>query len=114
MGKKVTWSQLPVSLPEGVLSPHMSAKLRTQIIDSVFDRVGGEDRLAAFVERNDENYLEFLKLWGRGAARPQHLEVSSDGSIENLLDQLDERKRAESARVVNGEVVEAEIIDGER
>lgn len=106
MARKITWSHLPVSLPEGVLSPQMSAKLRTEIIDATFDRIGGADRLADWAGK-PENYGDFVaKIWAKGAARPQQVEHSASDSVEELIRRLD---AGEHARVID-----AEILDNDR
>lgn len=98
---KIAWSHLPVSLPEGVLSPHQSAKLRTEIIDATFDRIGGAERLAAWAGKNEANFETFVtKIWSKGAAKPQQVEHGLSGSVEDLLKRLD---AGEHARVIEGE-----------
>jgi hypothetical protein len=59
--------------------------------------------MKAFFAKSDENYLEFVKLWGKGTARSTNVEVSASEGVEALLEKLD---RAENASIINGEAVE--------
>lgn len=83
----------------------MSARMRTEIIDAVFDGVGGAERMRAWVEASDENYAEFIKLWARGAVRSTNVELTASEGIENLLEKLD---RADSAKLIDGTATEVE------
>lgn len=87
-------------MPGGGLLPHMSARLRTEIIDAVFEGVGGAERLRAWVETNDDNYAEFVKLWARGAVRAANVELTASEGVEKLLEKLD---RAENAQLIDGQ-----------
>jgi hypothetical protein len=98
--------KLPIALPGGQLMPHMSARRRHEIIDTVFEMVGGVERLAHQVEKNDESYWEFMKLWGKGLPRAVATEHSATASVEGLLDKLDALDRSDKATVINGEAVE--------
>lgn len=101
MSKAITWNHLPVSLPEGGLLPHVSARLRRQTIDAVFEMTGGTDRLAAWAQANDDNYRTFVKdMWAPGQAKSANVEVGASKSVEDLLEKLD---RAERATLINGE-----------
>jgi membrane protein required for beta-lactamase induction len=93
------WRNLPVSLPSGALLPHMSGRLRAQTIDALFELLGGIDRARAWVEASDDNYKEFFRLWARGATRPTAVELTADGSVEDLLAKLD---AGEHAKVIDG------------
>lgn len=103
----VKWSHLPASLPDGSLLPHMSAKLRTQTIDAVFEGVGGAERLRAWVEASDDNFAKFFEVWARGAVRSSNVEVGVSEGVEALLDKLD---RADNAKMIDGT---AQVLDGE-
>jgi hypothetical protein len=84
------WSHLPVAIPGGALMPHVSAKLRTELIDALFVASGGFERAQAWIEKSDENYGEiFLTVWAKGAARSTNVELSADDSVEALLAKLD-------------------------
>lgn len=99
------WSNLPVQMPGGTLMPHMSARLRTEMIDALFVGAGGYEKALAWVEKSDDNYGEFLKIWAKGAVRSSNVEVGVSEGVEALLDKLDQAARAENAKVINGEVV---------
>lgn len=94
------WSHLPTAMADGGLLPHLSARLRTEIIDAVFHGVGGADRLRAWVEQNDENYKIFFQMWARGAVRSSNVELTASEGVENLLEKLD---RAENAKLIDGQ-----------
>jgi hypothetical protein len=96
--KRVQWSALPVTMPDGQLMPHMSARARTAMVDAVFQGAGGFERMLAWVEKSDENYGEFLtKIWAKGAAKVSSTELNVSGGVEDLLAKLD---AGEHARVV--------------
>ena len=94
------WDQFPMTVPGGGLLPHVSARLRQETVDAVFQATGGFDRLLAFTERNEDNYKFFLeKLWSKGLPRNSNAElnVSADG-VEALLAKLD---AGENAKVIS-------------
>lgn len=95
----VKWSHLPIAMPGGGLLPHMSARLRTEIIDAVFEGVGGPEKLRAWVEASDENYGKFIEMWARGAVKSTNVELTASEGIENLLEKLD---RADNAKLIEG------------
>lgn len=100
------WSHLPTPVADGGgLLPHMSARLRTEIIDAVFHGSGGAERLLAWVDKSDENYAKFFEVWARGAVRSTNVEVGVSDSVENLLEKLD---RADNAKLIDGEATEVE------
>ena len=80
----------------------MSARLRTELIDATFDRIGGAERLADWAGKNEANFETFVtKIWAKGAARPQQVEHTADSSIEEILKRLD---AGEHAKVINGDI----------
>lgn len=95
--------KLPLVLPGGQLMPHMSARRRHEIMDTVFEMTGGVERLVHEVNRDRESYWDFMKLWGKGLPRAVATEHSTTPDVENLLDKLD---RMENAKVINGEATE--------
>lgn len=90
-------AQLPTSLPGGLMLPHLSARMRTQIIDTVFEMNGGVERFHAWTEKSDENYGEFLKMWAKGASKAVSTEHSVSDGVEALLEKLDEQERFANA-----------------
>lgn len=96
-------TKLPTALPGGQLMPYMSARRRSEIVDTVFEQVGGVERLVAWAER-PENYGEFVtKVWGKGLPRAVSNEHTLGGGVEDMLEQLD---RAEKATVINGTLID--------
>jgi hypothetical protein len=95
--------RLPTSLPGGDMMPFMSARLRTQTVDALFEAAGGFNRALAWVDKSDENYGEFFKLWAKGAIRPTQIEHTAAEGLEDALARLD---AGEHAKVVEGEIVE--------
>jgi hypothetical protein len=96
-------NSLPTALPGGYLLPHMSARRRNEIVDVVFEQIGGPERMVAWAER-PENYGDFItKVWAKGLPRAVSNEHTVGGGVEDLLDQLD---RADKAKVINGELVD--------
>ena len=99
---------LPTVTPTGDMLLHMSAKARTRVLDTVFQMVGGEERLAHEATKNSEGYWNFMRLWGKGVARVNSTEHSVNShSVEDLWAKLDERKKAGAT----GSVVDAEFTD---
>ncbi len=94
------WSTLPISMPGGGLMPHLSARMRTEMVDALFVGAGGFDRALTWINASDDNYGEFLKIWARGAVRSTNVELSADDSVEALLAKLD---AGEHAKIINGD-----------
>jgi hypothetical protein len=107
------WDQFPMTVPGGGLMPHVSARLRQETVDAVFQAAGGFDRLLAFTEANEDNYKFFLQhLWGKGLPRVTNAEVSVDADgVEALLARLD---AGENAKVISpdGQVGQDNDVDG--
>ena len=85
--------------------PHMSARLRTETIDALFVGMGGYEKAKAFFQKSDENYLEFIKIWAKGAARSSNVEVTASDGIESMLKRLDERDRQREIQIVDSTAV---------
>lgn len=96
---KRNWSHLPIAMPGGSLLPHVSAKLRTEMVDALFIGSGGFERAQAWINKSDDNYSEFFKIWAKGAVRSTNVELSADDSVEALLAKLD---AGEHAKVIDG------------
>lgn len=89
---------LPTSLPGCDLMPYVSAKRRNQIVDTLFEMLGGVERMQAWAENN---YGDFMAIWAKGLPRNAATEHSlNTDSIENLLAKLD---KAENAQLIDGE-----------
>jgi len=89
-----------MTMPNGAMIPHMSARKRTQTIDALFDAAGGFSRALAWIEKSDENYGEFFKgMWAKGAARPISVEHNSGAGLEEMLEKMD---RAANAMTIEG------------
>lgn len=98
-------------MPGGPLAPHMSARLRTETIDALFIGAGGFDRALAWVNKDDDNYGEFFKMWARGAVRSSNVEVTPGGSVDDIVNQL---SASERAKVVGSSVIgDSAVIDVE-
>ncbi len=93
--------RLPHSTPGADMMPFMSGRARAATMDALFYHVGGFERAAAWIEKDDANYGEFFKLWAKGATRPTAVEAhASAEGVEDLLARLD---AGEHAKVVEGE-----------
>ena len=97
MGK---WN-LPTALDGGELLPHVSARMRTQTIDAIYEGLGGPEAHLAHAQKNDENKTEFYKLWGKGAARSGSVEVHASQGVESMLKKLDERDRQRELDIID-------------
>lgn len=96
---KRDWSHLPISMPGGTLMPHMSARMRTEQIDALYVGSGGFERAQAWINKNDDNYGEFFKIWAKGAVRSTNVLLEADDSVEAMLAKLD---AGEHAKVIDG------------
>lgn len=103
-----------MALPGGALMPHMSARRRHEICDTVFEMLGGVERLHHEANRNNDSYWEFMKMWQKGLPRAVATEHSvNNESVEDLLKKLEQ---AEGAKVINGDssrVHDTSVIDVE-
>lgn len=97
----------PSVLPGGALMPHMSARQRTQVIDALFEATGGFEKAQAWIEKSDDNYAEFFKIWAKGAQRATSVEVSANGDLADIIKRLDEEDRMKAATVIEGTVTDA-------
>ncbi len=85
----------PMALPGGQMMPHLSARRRHEICDTVFEMLGGVERLHHEANRDKESYWDFMKLWQKGLPRAVATEHSTTEDVEKLLEKLD---RAETAK----------------
>lgn len=102
--------KLPVVSSAGDMLPYMSAARRRRALDSVFEVIGGEERLAHEATKTSEGYWNFIKLWAKGPLNVQktQTEHSVDGkSVEDLWEKLEKRKAERAA----GRIHDTEIID---
>jgi hypothetical protein len=95
----MTKPNLPSVLGNTIM-PHMSARARTAIMDEVFQKTGGSDKMAEWVQKNDDNYGKFLQMWAKGAMRPASIENAQAQTLEEMLERLD---AGEHAKVINAD-----------
>lgn len=93
------WSHMPIAMPGGSMMPHLSARMRTEMVDMLFVGSGGFERALAWINKDDDNYGEFFKIYAKGAIRASSLELTTDDSVEAALAKLD---AGEHAKVING------------
>jgi hypothetical protein len=89
--------RLPIVSAAGDMLPYLSASRRRRALDSVFEVIGGEERLAHEAGRSADAYWNFIKLWAKGplAVTQNKTEHSVDTkSVEDLWAKLDARKKA--------------------
>lgn len=100
-------TKFPMTLPGGALMPHLSARRRHEICDTVFEMLGGTERLHHEANRDREAYWDFMKLWSKGLPRAVATEHSvNENSVEAMLDKLD---KAANAKTING--ISREVTD---
>lgn len=86
--------KLPMGLPGGQLMPHLSARRRHEVLDTVFEMLGGPERLHHEANRDRDAYWEFMKLWGKGLPRAVATEHSvNNESVDELVKKLEARER---------------------
>lgn len=96
---RVSWSKLPIGMPNGDLMPHMSARMRRAEVDAAYQLIGGTPALVSWVERSEDNRGTFYtRIWAPGQAKASSVEVAADESVEALLDRLD---AGEHAKVIS-------------
>ncbi len=105
-------NNLPVVTQAGDMLPYMSAARRRRALDSVFEVIGGEERLAHEATKTSEGYWNFIKLWAKGPlpvtqSNTQH--SVNTASVEALWEKLDARK----AVGLPTQVIDADVIDVE-
>lgn len=91
------------------MMPHMSARMRTQTMDALFEGAGGFDRALAWIEESSDNYGEFFKIWSKGQARTTNVELGLSDSIEDKLKALDQ---ASNEKVIAGEFTRSSGTEG--
>lgn len=102
--------KLPVVNAAGDMLPYMSAARRRRALDTVFEMVGGEERMAHEATKSSEGYWNFAKLWAKGPlpVTQNKTEHSVDGkSVEDMWDKLEKRK----AERATGQIHDTSIID---
>lgn len=87
------------------MMPHMSSRRRHEVCDTVFEMLGGPERLHHEANKSSEAFWEFMKLWGKGLPRAVATEHSVTEGVETLLDKLD---AAERAKTIEGAFTEVE------
>ena len=104
--------RLPTVTATGDMLPYMSAAKRRRALDTVFEMIGGVDRLAYEAEREP---WEYYKLWAKGPlpVTQNNTEHSVNASsVESLWKKLDERKKAkEAGRIHETTVIDIEVQD---
>lgn len=103
---------LPTITSAGDMLPYMSAARRRRALDTVFEMVGGEERMAHEATKSSEGYWNFAKLWAKGplpVTQSNSLHSVDAGSVESLWEKLDARKKAADAGLAYSEA----IIEGE-
>lgn len=105
----------PTITPAGDMLPYMSAARRRRALDTVFEMVGGVDRLAHEATKSSEGYWNFTKIWAKGPLPVTQNNTTHDvnaSSVESLWKKLDERKRAkEAGRLHETVVIDVEVQD---
>lgn len=86
--------KLPIALPGGHLMPHMSARRRSEVVDMVFEQIGGVERMVAWAEKPDNTGDFYTKVWAKGLPKNISTEHNLGGGVEELLDQLDRAEKA--------------------
>jgi hypothetical protein len=97
---KVVFPSLPMITPAGEMLPHLSARRRMEVMDMVFEDIGGVPAMSAWASRDNENRSDFYKMWARGAIRSTNIEVSNAVSPEDIIARLD---AGEHAKVISPE-----------
>lgn len=102
--------RLPVVNSAGDMLPYMSAARRRRALDTVFEMVGGEERMAHEATKSSEGYWNFAKLWAKGPLPVQQNNTQHSinaASVETLWEKLEARKKA----AATGQIHETTVID---
>ncbi len=105
-------TRLPTVTAAGDMLPYMSAAARRRALDSVFQVVGGEERLAHEASKTSEAYWNFIKIWAKGPLPVQQNNTQHSinaSSVESLWEKLEARKKA----AATGQIHEVTVIDVE-
>lgn len=95
--------------------PFMDARARADYARTVFEMLGGPERLYHESNRDADSYKWFIeKVWAKGLPRAVAVEAST--TSEGVEEALKRLNAAENARVINGEtsrVHDTDIVDVE-
>lgn len=99
---------LTQALPGGALLPFMSAQRLNQLAWTVFESLGGFQKLEHVAGKNDENYKWFIeKVLVKSTPKTMNLE-SASGGIEALLDKAKKAKDDGLLDITPTEVTDAD------
>lgn len=96
-------TKFPTVTGAGALIPFMDANRKREIVNIVFENIGGVQRLTHEAEKDPRWFLEsfWAKLLPRGTLSTDN--GSAAGTVDDLIDKLD---RAANAKVINGDYEE--------
>jgi hypothetical protein len=72
----------------------MSARRRSEVVDMVFEQIGGVERMVAWAEKPENTGDFYTKVWAKGMLKNVSTEHNLGGGVEELLDQLDRAEKA--------------------
>lgn len=104
--------KLPTVTAAGDMLPYMSAAARRRALDSVFQVIGGEERLAHEATKSAEAYWNFIKIWAKGPLPVSQNKTEHSvnaASVEGLWDKLAARKQAQD----QGRIHDMSVVDVE-
>lgn len=94
-------TKFPAVTAAGQMIPFMDANRKREIVNIVFENIGGIERFTHEAARDPKWFLEtfWAKLLPRGAV---NVELNAGAGMEDLIDKLD----AANAKTINGEYTE--------
>lgn len=95
---------LPSSGPGGMLLPHMSARRRHEVVDTVHEMIGGTERMVAWAEKHPTEF--YTQIWAKGLPKAVATEHSVSEGVEALWEKLDAQERANKALDITPRVVD--------
>ena len=91
--------KFPIVLPGGHLLPHMSKQRMRDVFDSVFETLGGEEKLVHEAARSPDAYWEFMRL----KVKLQPKEATLDHTVNrNSAEELWDKVAAHKAAIAAG------------
>lgn len=103
--------KFPMSLPGGQMMPFMSARRRHEVCDTVFEMLGGTERLHHEANRDRESYWDFMKLWQKGLPRAVVAENTNSEGVEEALKRLDAAENAKTINASPSEIHDMSVVD---
>ena len=93
--------------PMGQLIPHMSARYIREQFYSVYQSLGGAERLLHEANRDADSYKWFISLMAKLTPREALVQHDHGAAVDSLIDRLDKEDKAKTIEADFVEVSDA-------